>query len=71
MESEMELNGKKVDMASLSVEDVNPRDYPDFCDAYMIGGLYEDGTELTDEEMNELNDKYPDIVNEMAYASLH
>jgi hypothetical protein len=71
MESEMELNGKKVDAASLSVEGVDPRDYPDFCDAYLIGGLYEDGTELTDEEMDDLNDKYPDIVNEMAFNSLH
>ena len=67
----MELNGKKVDIGSLSVEGVDPRDYPDFCDAYLIGGFFIDGTELTDEEMDELNDNYPDIVNEMAYASLH
>ena len=67
----MELNGKKVDMASLSVEGVDPSDYPDFCDAYLIGGLFMDGTALTDEEMDDLNDKYPELVNEMAYDSLH
>lgn len=67
----MELNGKEVDMASLSVEGVDSRDYPDFCDAYLIGGTYMDGTALTDEEMDDLCDKYPDIVNEMAYDSLH
>ena len=71
MESEMELNGKKVDLASLSVEGVDPSDYPDFCDAYLIGGLFMDGTELTDDEMDDLCDKYPELVNEMAYDSLH
>jgi hypothetical protein len=67
----MELNGKEVDTASLSVEGVDPRDYPDFCDAYLIGGTYTDGTPLTDDEMNDLNDKYGDVVNEMAFNSLH
>jgi hypothetical protein len=67
----MELNGKEVDAASLSVEGVDPRDYPDFCDAYLIGGTYTDGTPLTDDEMNDLNDKYGDVVNEMAFNSLH
>lgn len=67
----MELNGKKVDPLSLSVEGVDPRDYPDFCDAYLVGGAYIDGTPLTDEEMDDLCDKYADVVNEMAYDSLH
>jgi hypothetical protein len=71
MESEMELNGKKVDVASLSVEGVDPRDYPDFCDAYLIGGTYMDGTPLTDNEMDDLTDKYGDVVNEMAFNSLY
>ncbi len=67
----MELNGKKVDVASLSVEGVDPRDYPDFCDAYLIGGTYMDGTPLTDNEMDDLTDKYGDVVNEMAFNSLY
>ena len=70
-ESEMELNGKKVDLRSLSVEGVDPSDYPDFCDAYLVGGLFTDGTEMTDQEMDDLNDMYPDLVNEMAFAALH
>jgi hypothetical protein len=70
-ESEMELNGKKVDLRSLSVEGVDPSDYPDFCDAYVVGALFTDGTPLTDDEMDEFNDKYPDLVNELAYDSLH
>lgn len=67
----MELNGKKVDRMSLSVEGVDPCDYPDFCDAYLVGGTYMDGTALTDDEMNDLCDKYADVVNEMAYDYLH
>jgi hypothetical protein len=55
----------------LSVEGVDPRDYPDFCDAYLIGGTYTDGTPLTDNEMDDLTDKYGDVVNEMAFNSLY
>lgn len=67
----MELNGKKVDLRSLSVENVCSWDYPDFCDAHLVGGCFEDGTPLTDEEMDQLNDENPDFVWEMAYDSLH
>jgi hypothetical protein len=70
-EIEMELNGKKVDRGSLSVEGVHAWDYPDFCDAYLIGATFEDGTPLTDEEMDQLNEEYPDVIWEMAYDSLH
>jgi hypothetical protein len=68
MESEMELNGKKV---IASVEDVHAWDYPDFCDAHFCECYFEDGTELTDDEVEELHDKYPDVLWEMAYDSLH
>ncbi len=64
----MELNGKKV---FASVADVNPRDYPDFCDAHFEDCFFEDGAELTDEQVQELHDKYPDVLWDMAYASLH
>ena len=64
----MELNGKKV---FASVADVNPRDYPDFCDAHFEDCFFEDGAELTDEQVQELHEKYPDVLWDMAYASLH
>lgn len=67
----MELNGKQVDLGSFWVEDVDPRDYPDFCDAHLVGATFEDGTPLTDDEMDELNDKYPEVVWDMAFQSLH
>ena len=65
------INGKEVDRASLEVDDVDPRDYPDFSDAYISYATFTDGTELSDEEIEELNDRHGDLVHELAYDSLH
>ena len=67
MTNTMELNGRGIDASSLSVDGIDTRDYPDFCDAYFEYGLFLDGTELTDDELDELRDKYPEVVNEMAF----
>lgn len=64
----MELNGKKV---TASVTDVHAWDYPDFCDAMFIDCYFEDGTALTDEEVDALSEMYPDVLSEMAFDSLH
>ena len=64
----MELNGKKV---FASVDNVCSWDYPDFADAYFCDCVYEDGTELTEEEVDKLHDLYADVLWEMAYDSLH
>jgi hypothetical protein len=61
-------NRKVVD---LEVDGVDSKDYPDFADAYFSYGCYEDGTELTDDELNELTDSHGDIVNQMAFDSSH
>jgi len=63
------FKGKRV--VDLQVDGVDGRDYPDFSDAYFSYGCYEDGTELTDEELNELTDSHGDIVNQMAFDSSH
>lgn len=63
------FNGKKV--VDLEVDGVDSRDYPDFSDAYFSYACYEDGTELTDDELNELTDKFGDVLYEKAYDSLH
>lgn len=64
----MELNGKKV---FASVDNVCSWDYPDFADAYFCDCVYEDGTDLTEEEVDKLHDLYADVLWEMAYDSLH
>ena len=63
----MYLNGRKV--VDVAVDGVDKTDYPDFCDAYFYKGCYEDGTELTDNELEELAEEYPEVLNEMAYET--
>jgi len=65
----MELNGKKV--VDVVVDGVDIKDYPDFCDAYISSAQYEDGTELTWVELEELERLYPGAVHEAAHASFH
>jgi hypothetical protein len=62
------LNGKKV--IDLEIDGVDSRDYPDFCDAYFSNGCYEDGTPLTDDELERLNDLASDVLWEMAFDRL-
>ena len=59
------LNGKNV--VDLEVDGVDPRDYPDFSDAYFSNGCYEDGTPLTDEELERLTELASDVLWEMAF----
>ena len=63
------LNGKKV--VDLEVDGVVSGDYPDFCDAYFSSGCYEDGTPLTDDELEHLTILASDVLWEMAFDSLH
>jgi len=63
------LNGKKV--VDLEVDGVDSGDYPDFSDAYFLSGCYEDGTPLTEEELDRLTILADDVLWEMAYDKLH
>ena len=63
------LNGKKV--VDLEVDGVDPRDYPDFSDAYFSSASYEDGTPLTDDELDKLTILADDVLWEMAFDRLH
>ena len=63
------LNGKKV--IDLEVGGVDGGDYPDFSDAYFSSGCYEDGTPLTDDELDQLSLLADDVLWEMAFDSLH
>lgn len=51
------------EVEDLEVDGVDSKDYPDFCDAYFRRGIHI-------KENRELTEKYPEIVNEMAYQSL-
>ena len=62
----MKLNNRNV--IDAGVENVDPRDYPDFCDAYFCYAIWEDTKEeLTDEELMQLTMECGDELNEMAH----
>ena len=63
------LDGKKV--VDLEVDGVDSGDYPDFSDAYFSSGCYEDGTPLTDDELDRLTILASDVLWEMAFDRLH
>lgn len=65
----MELNKRKV--IDVKVGGVCMRDYPDFCDAHFEEAYFEDGTALTDLELEELTNVYSHVINEMAHDSLY
>jgi len=54
---------------NLEIDNVNMSDYPDFCDAFISYGEI-DGRELTEEELDYVNDMCPDLVNELAHESM-
>lgn len=62
----MKLNNRNV--VDVEIENVDPRDYPDFCDAYFCYAIWEDTMEeLTDEELMQLTNECGDELNEMAH----
>ena len=61
------INGKVVDTGSLEIDGVNYWDAPDFCDAFFSAGEFEDGTKMSDEELGELADEHPNILEERIY----
>ena len=63
------LNGRNV--VDIEVDGVDTSDYPDFSDAYFSSACYEDGTKLTDSELEKLEQETGDLLWEKAYDSLH
>jgi hypothetical protein len=58
---------KVVDTGSLEIDGVDGRDAPDFSDAYFSAGQFKDGTEMSDEELDELAAEHPDLLYEKIY----
>lgn len=63
----MKLDLRKVD--NMEFEGVDFADYPDFVDAFLVAADY-DGKELTEEQIDYINDEHYDFVNERVYSSL-
>jgi hypothetical protein len=44
-------------LTSVTVQDIDFKDYPDFCDAFIESASWEDtGEALTDDELDQVND---------------
>ena len=65
------FQGRMIDRGSIELDDVHSWDYPDFSDAYISYATFTDGTPLSDDELDQFNDQYGDLVHELAYDSLH
>jgi hypothetical protein len=63
----MKLDLRKVE--NMEFDGIDFRDYPDFVDAFLVAADY-DGRELTEEEIDFINDEHYDFVNEEVYSSL-
>lgn len=63
----MQLNLSQIE--NMEFEGVDFSDYPDFVDAYLVSADI-DGRELTEEEVDYLNDEHYEFVNESVFDSI-
>tara|TARA_R100000951_G_scaffold65369_1_gene55156 strand:+ start:942 stop:1136 length:195 start_codon:yes stop_codon:yes gene_type:complete len=63
----MQINLSQID--NMEFEGVDFSDYPDFVDAYLVSADI-DGRELTEEEVDYLNDEHYEFVNESVFDSI-
>ena len=63
-------SGMDINIDSIEIEDIDRDDYPRFSDAYASYAEWEDGTELTDDELDELTDNQYDLINRLALETL-
>lgn len=47
-----------MDIYNIEWDGIDTRDYPDFCDAFICYAEHEDGTPLTDEELEDIDSDY-------------
>jgi hypothetical protein len=60
----MEFNGKKVIDYDIEVESFCGHD--DYC-AYFIAAYLEDESQLTEDELDELTEKYPEVIDQYVW----
>jgi hypothetical protein len=63
------LKNPGVEYSSIEIDGVNPDDYPDYADVYIYYAEWKDGTPLTNEELDKLNelDEFIDYAHERAH----
>tara|TARA_R110000737_G_scaffold331760_1_gene348242 strand:- start:434 stop:646 length:213 start_codon:yes stop_codon:yes gene_type:complete len=62
---------KNIDKGTIEIDDVQAWDYPDFCDAFISYAEYEDGTEASEEDIEQwvvmTGDTFSEMVLEECY----
>jgi hypothetical protein len=61
------MDYKKID--NIEIDGTDTKDYPDFCDAYIVSADY-DGVPMTDEQLDEINED-GDFQHECIMNDLH
>jgi hypothetical protein len=62
---------KKINWRTAEFEDIDPKDHPEYSDAYVSYAEYEDGTPLNNEELDKLMNEHPDEVYDALWNYLH
>jgi hypothetical protein len=60
-----------INAKSLDIDGIDLKDYPDFCDAFFCYGEREDGTPLTDEELETLTCEESETLHSMVFDQIH
>jgi len=55
-----------LDLTSVELEGIDIRDYPDFCDTYVAYACFNDGSTLSEDQLDTLNEDYA-LINELAH----
>jgi hypothetical protein len=64
------IHGKEVDPGSIVIDGIDPKDYPDFADAYVEYAETVNGYGLTEAECELLQDQHSDIIYDLIIDQL-
>lgn len=67
----MMTNEQLNDICNIELQDIDTKDYPDFCDAFIANATWSNGVELTEAELDDINDNHSDFVYEAVLDSLY
>lgn len=56
-------------ISNICFEGIDHKDYPDYCDTYIVSADY-DGKEMTEDQLEEINED-PSFIHEKLWDHLH
>ena len=54
----------------IEIDGIDMRDYPDFCDAFLVGASYK-GRELTEDELEYVQESNPEWFYDQVWDTIH